>query len=110
MKRAAFGLLLLVVSTDAEAAQAPGRRGAPLNPRAVVSRGDTDQRAAGWEDRNARETRERLSQILDQYPPSLREVLRLDPSLLTNDAYLAPYPALAAFLAQHPQVAHNPAF
>jgi hypothetical protein len=30
--------------------------------------------------------------------------------LLRNDAYLAPYPSLAAFLAQHPEVAHNPAY
>jgi hypothetical protein len=48
--------------------------------------------------------------LLRQYPPSLSEVLRLDPSLLTNQAYLAPYPTLAAFLAQHPEVAHNPGF
>jgi len=34
----------------------------------------------------------------------------LDPSLLTNSSFLAPYPNLAAFLAQHPETAHNPAF
>jgi hypothetical protein len=34
-------------------------------------------------------------------------VLKLDPSLLSNQAYLAPYPALAALLSQHPEVAHN---
>jgi hypothetical protein len=37
-------------------------------------------------------------------------VLSLDPTLLTNQAYLEPYPALAAFLAQHPEIAHNPGF
>jgi hypothetical protein len=47
---------------------------------------------------------------MQQYPPSLVEVLRLDPSLLTNPAYLAPYPALAEFLDQHPEIAHNPGF
>jgi hypothetical protein len=61
-------------------------------------------------DGNAEETRRRLSEVLQQYPPSLREVLRLDPSLLTNSAYLEPYPALAEFLDQHPEVAHNPGF
>jgi hypothetical protein len=62
------------------------------------------------EDRDARETRQRLMNILQQYPPSLSQVLRLDPSLVANTTYLAPYPTLAAFLAQHPEVAHNPSF
>lgn len=58
-------------------------------------------------DEDAERTRERLRQILRQYPPSLADVLRLDPMLLTNDAYLAPYPELAAFVKQHPNVIHN---
>ena len=62
------------------------------------------------DEQTARETRERLREILDQYPPSVAQVLRLDPSLLTKPDYLAPYPTLAAFLAQHPEVAHNPVF
>ena len=61
-------------------------------------------------DGNAEETRRRLYEVLQQYPPSLREVLRLDPSLLTNPTYLEPYPALAEFLSQHSEVAHNPGF
>jgi hypothetical protein len=59
---------------------------------------------------DAEQTREQLRQLLERHPPSLRDVLRLDPTLLTNSDYLAPYPELAAFLAQHPDVAHNPAF
>jgi hypothetical protein len=62
------------------------------------------------DDKNARDTRERLRKVLDQYPPTVRDVLRLDPSLLSRPEYLATYPGLAAFLAQHPEVAHNPAF
>src|SRR5262245_587897 len=61
-------------------------------------------------DENARETRDRLRELLDQYPPSLAQVLRLDPSLVSRSDYVAPYPRLAAFLAQHPEVAHNPVF
>ncbi len=61
-------------------------------------------------DENAEQTRERLSRILEQYPPSVAEVLRLDPSLLGSQTYLVSYPALATFLAQHPEVAHNPSF
>jgi hypothetical protein len=62
------------------------------------------------EGRDARQTRDRLSDVLEQHPPSLREVLRLDPTLLYNENYLSTYPALAAFLQQHPEVAHNPGF
>jgi hypothetical protein len=60
--------------------------------------------------RDANETRERLRDVLQQYPPSVREVLRIDTSLLSRPDYLATYPVLAAFLEQHPEVAHNPAF
>lgn len=64
--------------------------------------------ASPMTDQNAEGTREQLREILDGYPPSLRQVLRLDPSLLTQPIYLGMYPALSAFLAQHPEVAHNP--
>ena len=68
------------------------------------------QQAVPALDENARDTRERLHQILDQYPPTLGQVLRLDPTLLTRADYLAPYPTLAGFLAAHPEIAHNPTF
>jgi hypothetical protein len=59
---------------------------------------------------DAEQTRQQLEQLMRQYPPSLWDVLRNDPSLLTNDHYLATYPMLAGFLGEHPEVAHNPAF
>ena len=68
------------------------------------------QGAQAFDDQNAQETRERLREVLSQYPPSVGQVLRLDPSLLGRADYLANYPALAAFLAQHPAVGHNPAY
>lgn len=58
----------------------------------------------------ADETRQQLERLLDQYPPSFPRVLRLDPTLLTDSTYLQPYPALTAFLTQHPEIAHNPSF
>jgi len=61
-------------------------------------------------DQDARQTREQLNRILQQYPPSLSLVLQLDPTLLTNTKYLELYPRLAAFLAQHPEIVHNPAY
>jgi hypothetical protein len=59
---------------------------------------------------DARETREQLRELLGRNPPPLGRVLKLDPSLMNNDAYMASYPQLAAFLKQHPEVAHNPGY
>lgn len=56
---------------------------------------------------DSRETRERLRQILHRLPPEVGKVLKLDPSLWRNETYLKTYPALAAFVAAHPEVAHN---
>lgn len=56
------------------------------------------------------ETREALQVILSKYPPQVGRVLKLDPALFSNKTYLANYPGLAAFVAQHPEVAHTPAF
>jgi hypothetical protein len=59
---------------------------------------------------DAQRTREELRQLLQRYPPALKSVLGLDPSLLSNQAYLAPYPALLSFLSAHPEIARNPSF
>jgi ABC-type multidrug transport system fused ATPase/permease subunit len=57
-----------------------------------------------------RNTAIQLQQVLRQYPPSLREILRLDPSLLTNEPFLAAYPNLKDFVASHPEILRSPAF
>ena len=59
---------------------------------------------------NAREVQGELQEMFQQYPPQLRTVLQADPTLLNNSNYLATYPALAAYIAQHPEIAHNPAY
>jgi hypothetical protein len=99
MSRHAALLTLLLLAGGAAAAAQP--RPAPRQ---------ADAAPAPADEQTARETRERLRQILDQYPPSVGQVLRLDPSLLSKQDYLAPYPTLAAYLGQHPEVAHNPVF
>jgi hypothetical protein len=83
----------------AQPKQAPAQ--APATPPTVQ---------APVDERDARETRERIREILNQYPPSVGQVLRLDPSLMSKPDYMASYPTLATFVAQHPQVVHNPAF
>lgn len=59
---------------------------------------------------DSQRTRGQLSSLLEHYPPSLHSVLALDPSLLTNQVYLTPYPALSTFLSSHPEVLRNPAY
>ena len=59
---------------------------------------------------DAQRTKQELSNLLERYPPALRGALALDPSLLSNQSYLAPYPALVSFLSTHPEVARNPSF
>jgi hypothetical protein len=51
-----------------------------------------------------------LRKLFAQYPPSVLRVLQLDPSLINNTTYLAPYPSLANYFSQHPEIAHNPTF
>lgn len=65
---------------------------------------------ASDETRDAGRTQMRLRQLLDRHPPGLRSVLQLDPSLIGDATYLAPYPELRSFLAAHPEVARDPAF
>lgn len=99
---AAIILTSLILPPAASAAQprtappAPHERGAA--PPAPV------------ESANAEQVRNRLDDLLRQYPPSLGRVLAMDPTLLDNEAYLQPYPELATFLAAHPEVKHNPSF
>ena len=62
------------------------------------------------EEPDAQRTKQELSNLLERYPPALREALVLDHSLLQNQSYLAPYPALEDFLAVHPETLRNPSF
>ena len=83
-------------------------------PPALRQRGDVPQPAQPPVDfaiaQNAQNTRQELQSLLFQLPPSVRAVLQNDPSLIDRPDYLSPYPALQAFLEQHPEVARNPTF
>jgi hypothetical protein len=59
---------------------------------------------------DAQRTKQELTTMLQHYPPALHDVLALDPTLLGNEAYLAPYPDLIKYLAAHPEIARDPSF
>lgn len=107
LTRSAIATLVLTISVPALAAGRQQRAVAP------VERSETAQPAPQVfinQDQDARETRETLEELLKKLPPAVGRVLRTDPSLLGNDSYLAPYPALAAFLKQHPEIRNSPGF
>jgi hypothetical protein len=83
-------------------AQAPAPAPAPARPATPT--------VVTVEQPDAQRTRDELTGLLERYPPSLRHVLALDPALLDNQAYLAPYPALVSFLSAHPEIARNPSY
>jgi hypothetical protein len=100
---AVLAVTCLTFATPASAQQRRPAQGEVL----VVPRDVTAVTATGV---SAEETRRDLEELLRQYPPTLPRILRLDPSLLASPEYLQPYPALGAFLGQHPEVAHNPGY
>jgi hypothetical protein len=52
-------------------------------------------------------TRQAFDALLDQHPPAVGLILKLDPTLFHNQAYMANYPAISAFIAKHPEVPQN---
>jgi hypothetical protein len=103
--RSALRISMLVLSATAlplspARAQAP-RSTPPTTPAPSI---------LSVEQPDAQRAKDELSALLDHYPPALRGVLALDPGLLGNQSYLAPYPALVGFLNTHAEIARNPAF
>lgn len=100
-RRLGLGMLAALVSVMPPSpgwAQGPKGTGAPAPAVVTVEQPD------------AHRTRGELSNLLERYPPALRGTLALDPNLIGNPSYLAPYPALQSFLTAHPEIAHNPSF
>ena len=60
--------------------------------------------------RGSHEIRSDFSSVLRQHPPELATILALDPTLLSNEAFLTGYPEIARFVAEHPEVRRNPRY
>jgi hypothetical protein len=104
----ALALLALAPCASAQSAAtqpAAARRGAPPPLPAVAA-----VPAAPADDFDAERVREQFYEVLQKYPPALGRVLKLDPSLMANEAYLAPYPGVALYLARHPEIGRNPSY
>ena len=100
------GVLLLALTHPAAGAQKPsGSSARPAAPTPGVA-----ESIPTPPDETADQTRVALESILDKYPPAVGRVLKLDPALMTNQAYMAPYPLLSNYIAQHPEVSRNPSY
>lgn len=56
------------------------------------------------------EIRNEFSSILRQTPSEVASILVLDPTLLSNEAFISAYPAIAEYVERHPEVRRNPRF
>lgn len=66
--------------------------------------------AATSESAGAYAVREQFTNMLQKHPADLARILVLEPSLLSNDEFMASYPDLREFVARHPQVRQTPRF
>jgi hypothetical protein len=71
---------------------------------------ETTETAEAAPARSSFEVRKELTALLKQRPPEVATILRLDPGLLSDDAFLAKYPEVRDFVAKHPEVRHNAGF
>jgi hypothetical protein len=69
--------------------------------RVILVPGDLNQQ-------KAEDVRRAFREAMQRYPPALAQVLKLDPSLMANAPYMAPYPVVAEFMKLHPEVARYP--
>src|SRR6187399_2415637 len=103
-----IALVLVGAAAPALAQRNPEPRLGPV----LIERGQPlpdDQRAA-LDAQNAFGTQQDLWRVMRQFPPAVGEIIQRDPSLLTKPEYMSAYPALVAFLEQHPEVVRNPGF
>ena len=97
-----------IVLTALLAGEAAGQATTPQPP--VEPLPSPEAQAVEVRTEEAFEVRQELRDVLALYPTTLTDVVQLDPVLLTDNTFLEPYPALAAFLVDHPEVVHNPIY
>ena len=56
------------------------------------------------------EVRDEFTRVLKSTAPDLSTILLVDPSLMSNEAFMSGYPQVQAFIQAHPEVRRNPRF
>jgi hypothetical protein len=105
-------LSAIVIGAPWAAAAQQGVRGTVVAQRAPASapQPGPQQPITVYENQPSYQTQNELQELLNRYPPTVRQVLQLDPTLLDTPDYLATYPALAAMVQRHPEIRRNPTF
>ena len=105
--------LLLALAGPAGAQEAPPAGGAVGAETATAPPPEAAVEPIGapaGEPRGGYEIRSEFGSVLRQHPPELATILALDPTLLSNPAFLSGYPELARFVDEHPEVRSSPRF
>ena len=113
LRKTSLPLLLLVLTfTFAAARGAFAQETAPsaASSAPTTATGVDVAAAPATPARSSHEVRSDFGNLLRQSPNELATILALDPTLLSNDAFLAGYPELSRFVAEHPEVRRNPRF
>jgi hypothetical protein len=100
-------LVIAGVAAPVSARQRGERRAPDQQPAAEV---ESTRPRLPAEPMNAEATRESLMKVLEAHPPSVGRVLKMDATLMRNEAYLATYPQLRDFLAEHPEIPQNASY
>lgn len=105
-------LLLLLTFTSAAARGAFAQETSPSASVSATASATGVDVAAGpaTPARSSHEVRSEFGTLLRESPSELATILVLDPTLLSNQAFLAGYPELSRFVAEHPEVRRNPRF
>ena len=110
----AIPLLALTLSAVTRAqdapADAPAVGAAEDAATAPEAAADVSAEANDGEPSGGYEVRSDFGTLLRRHPPELAHILALDPTLLSNEAFLEGYPELARFVARHPEVRRSPRF
>jgi hypothetical protein len=105
-------LLALSFGSGVMAQTAPARQpsSAPASPAAPATQAPAPTAQSIALETDAREVRQQFEALLSKYPPDLGRILKMDPTMLSNQQYLAQYPSVQQFLAAHPEIVRNPSF
>lgn len=101
--RIPIGTVLFVIVSSAVFV-VPAARSQAEPPGAVTPPQSPTQLA---EPQRADVVRREFQRLLDEQPNTVRDLVRIAPSLMLNEEFMAPYPALSRYIAEHPEIPQN---
>lgn len=105
-------ILTLIFATTAGAVAQPEEPAEPASTSAASAADEatTETGEAVPTAPNSQALRDQTTALIGRYPPEVGSLLWLDPTLLADEPFLARYPDLARFVAEHPEIRHHPRY